>query len=169
MSQVRETAAVRHKQFEQKQLRSRQRDNYQHLLKRFGECGGNKSRKNTIPSPLPPRLHFSQSAKLPECRHSAGSASGGGCLPHTSGPPYFKENHQVCPASEIGLPKLSKSVILPLQVSQESAALCRELFLPDFSLQEPLGGGRPSLPLSGRTGETVTTAEEPIPKVIATL
>jgi len=62
--------------------------------------------------------------------------------------------------------KLSNSTVLPLQVSQESAAVCRELFLPDLSLQEPLGGGRSSLPLSGRTGETVTPAKEPIPKVI---
>lgn len=56
MSQIRETAAVRQKQLEEKQLRSRQRANYEHLLKRFRDGWWEQILKNTIfhpPSPPP--------------------------------------------------------------------------------------------------------------------
>lgn len=54
MSQIRETAAVRQKQLEEKQLRSRQRANYEHLLKRFRDGWWEQILKNTIFHPLSP-------------------------------------------------------------------------------------------------------------------
>lgn len=134
MSQIRETAAVRQKQLEEKQLRSRQRANYEHLLKRFRDGWWEQILKNIIFHPLSPPLHFSQSAELPGCCHSADIASGGCHLSRPYGNLYFQESHQVRPDCEMGSTKLSNSTVLPLQVSQESAAVCRELFLPDLSL-----------------------------------